>query len=96
LPETYMHVEIFRNIQYEQAGQGLHITCVDARVRNCPLPESPWGALVVKIDEGAPFLVGKATSFVSSYNGIMYLTINDDPDTLDENFGVLALEIDVK
>jgi hypothetical protein len=96
LPDSYKNLQTLINIQYEQAGQGLYVTCVDSQVKNCPIPEAPWGALVARIDDGVPVLIGKTNSFVAADSGTIFFAINDDLNFLDENFGVLATEISVK
>ena len=95
LPDAIKEQQIFRYPQYEQNGQGLPESCQYYTVQNCPVPGSPWGALVVRINYDSPFFAGSKNVFVSPMNGYIFLGINDDPNYLEENFGVLAVVIDV-
>ncbi|MBI5932403.1 MAG: hypothetical protein HY867_01745 [Chloroflexi bacterium] len=95
LPLTLKNLEIFKNFQYEQNGQGYDRTCNKDNVNNCPVPDAFWGALVARINYGIPFLVGNRNVVVAPSDGVIYLGINDDPNTLSENFGILAVVIDV-
>lgn len=93
LDDYYDHLQVFVNVQYEQAGTGLPGTCESYNVRSCPVPDAPWGALVARIGNGVPFKVGNSANIVASEDGVLLLTINDDPSTLDQNFGVLIVDI---
>jgi hypothetical protein len=48
------------------------------RADNAPLRNDPAGALIARIDNGAPTLVGAQRTFVASENGRLYLAVNDD------------------
>ncbi len=43
-----------------------------------PIPNAPAGALVGRIDNGQPFLIGRNTSVRMPANGTLFLGINDD------------------
>jgi hypothetical protein len=43
-----------------------------------PIPNAPAGALVGRIDNGAPFLIGRNTSVRVPDSGTLFLGINDD------------------
>jgi hypothetical protein len=45
---------------------------------NDPLPVAPKGALIGRIDEGQPFLVGDQRSLRMPASGTLYLGVNDD------------------
>jgi hypothetical protein len=48
------------------------------RAQSAPLPNEPAGALIARIDNGAPILVGNRRAFVANEPGRLYLTVNDD------------------
>jgi len=50
-----------------------------------PVPGAPGGALVARIDNGKPFLIGSQASVRMPANGQLYLGINDD--ILTDNTG---------
>lgn len=50
-----------------------------------PLPSAPAGALIGRIDDGQPFLIGRQTSVRMPANGRLSLGINDD--IVDDNSG---------
>jgi hypothetical protein len=43
-----------------------------------PLPNAPAGALIGRIDNGQPFIIGRNTSVRMPENGTLFLGINDD------------------
>ena len=43
-----------------------------------PIPNAPAGALVGRIDNGQPFLIGRNTSVRMPANGTLFLGVNDD------------------
>jgi hypothetical protein len=45
---------------------------------SCPLPGYPGGALIARIDTGAPFYVGPFLSVSCQASGVLYLGVNDD------------------
>jgi len=55
------------------------------------LPNAPLGALIGKTN-GAPFFVGN-TYEDRSGEGHLFLSINDRPDSLDDNTGSLRIEL---
>ena len=58
-----------------------------------PLTNAPVGALLGRIGDGAPFLVGEGTRFRSGDSGAVRLMINDQ--SLEDNFGALRVEVQV-
>jgi hypothetical protein len=49
-----------------------------------PIPNGPAGALIGRIDNGQPFLIGRNTSVRMPASGTLFLGINDD-DVSDNN-----------
>ena len=43
-----------------------------------PIPNAPAGALIGRIDNGQPFLIGRNTSVRMPAGGTLFLGINDD------------------
>jgi hypothetical protein len=95
LPPNIKVLQIFSYPQFEQDGQGLYESCNKYNVKNCPVPDAPWGALVARINYGVPFLVGNKNVVVSPTDGGFFLGINDDQNELMDNVGVLAVTIEV-
>lgn len=58
-----------------------------------PVTSAPVGALVGRIGNGEPFLVGDEIRFRTGDSGALRLTINDQ--SLEDNFGALRVEIRV-
>lgn len=80
---------------YETSGEGSS-HCATLGINQCPLPENPIGQLVGKIGRGGqPFAIGSNAKFIANDSGILYLRINDGP-YLDDNVGVLAVNIYVE
>jgi hypothetical protein len=50
-----------------------------------PMPNAPAGALIGRVDNGAPFLIGRNTSVRVPASGTLFLGINDD--TVSDNSG---------
>jgi hypothetical protein len=50
-----------------------------------PVPNAPGGALIGRIDNGRPFLIGGAESVRMPANGRLFLSVNDD--ALNDNGG---------
>jgi hypothetical protein len=50
-----------------------------------PIPNAPAGALIGRIDNGQPFVIGRNTSVRMPANGTLFLGINDD--TVSDNSG---------
>jgi hypothetical protein len=50
-----------------------------------PLPNAPAGALIGRIDNGQPFVIGRNSSVRMPANGTLFLGINDD--TVSDNSG---------
>lgn len=59
---------------------------------NAPLPRANLGALIAKIDEGSPFLVGNQVLTTSDTSGAVFLRMNDSEDVGD-NEGIIIVEI---
>jgi hypothetical protein len=56
-----------------------------------PLPSAPAGALIGRIDNGQPFLIGRNTSVRMPANGTLFLGINDD--NVGDNNGAFRVVI---
>jgi len=50
-----------------------------------PMPNAPAGALIGRVDNGQPFLIGRNTSVRMPANGTLFLGINDD--VVNDNSG---------
>jgi hypothetical protein len=61
--------------------------------QNAPVP-AVAGALIARIDQGAPVLVGDRQSFTADRNGRLYLGVNDDH--LDDNRGQFVVAVTVQ
>ena len=48
------------------------------RAPSAPLPDQPAGALIARIDDSAPILVGNRQTFTANSTGRLYLSVNDD------------------
>lgn len=48
------------------------------RADSAPLRNDPAGALIARIDNGAPVLVGNQRTFAAADNGRLFLSVNDD------------------
>ena len=48
------------------------------RAESAPLRNDPAGALIARINNGAPVLVGNRRTFVAPASGRLYLSVNDD------------------
>jgi hypothetical protein len=59
--------------------------------RDAPVPSAPVGALLGRVDTGAPFRVGQRLQFVAARPGTLSFRINDT--TLDDNRGRLRVEV---
>ena len=58
-----------------------------------PLTNAPVGALVGRVGDGEPFLVGDEIRFRAGDSGALRLMINDQ--SLEDNFGALRVEVRV-
>ena len=56
------------------------------RAESAPLRNDPAGALIARINNGAPVLVGNRRTFTAPDSGRLYLSVNDDffPDNVGE------------
>ncbi|MEK6753665.1 MAG: hypothetical protein AABZ00_15525 [Chloroflexota bacterium] len=57
---------------------------------------APLAALLGKIGTGTPFLVGENYQFHAPTSGNLYLIINDNTDSLDDNDGELTIHVTVQ
>jgi Ca2+-binding EF-hand superfamily protein len=65
------------------------------RAADAPLPNQPAGALLARVDQGAPIFVGESTAQLEMWqSGRLYLSVNDDH--LDDNRGEFQVEIQVQ
>jgi Ca2+-binding EF-hand superfamily protein len=63
------------------------------RAASAPLPDEPAGALIARIDNGAPVGVGSRQSVTANATGRLYLSVNDD--YFDDNRGTYRVVITV-
>jgi hypothetical protein len=71
------------------AGQSWNMRCgeyVDAPPP-CALNNAPYGALVGKIGDGTPFLIGASKSFIAAGSGTLWFAVNDNLNFYDDNKG---------
>lgn len=62
--------------------------------RGAPLPEANRGALIGRIGEnGAPFLIGAAYRGRASGDGMLFVTMNEPAEALQDNQGRMAIAI---
>ena len=50
----------------------------DRRAQNAPIPNAPAGALIARIDNSQPILIGAHQTLRASQSGRLYLSVNDD------------------
>jgi Ca2+-binding EF-hand superfamily protein len=50
----------------------------DRRAQNAPIPNAPAGALIARIDNSQPILIGAHQTLRASQSGRIYLSVNDD------------------
>lgn len=94
LPENVKNSQIWVNCLLEDVGDGWEeMTCEDLELDGCPVPTGSIGALVAKIGTGEPFVIGSEGTFIASESGAIFLRMNDSSATLDDNAGVLAIEM---
>jgi hypothetical protein len=74
-----------REHQASVAGQRQH------RGENAPLPSAPLGALIGRIDDGQPFLIGGNRTVTAPATGTLYLRVNDD--IVADNSGAFQVSI---
>ncbi len=60
---------------------------------SAPLPSAPLGALIGRIGEGEPFLIGNQLTFEAPQTGTLAAQINDT--WLGDNLGALSVEIKI-
>lgn len=99
LPENIRDLEIFVHYTYETQGEGLGYLCPDLKLNECPVPNGPVGALIARVGSREPIVIGDIKTFVASDDGMLFLRINDGQMEgtryLDDNAGVLAVEVEV-
>jgi Ca2+-binding EF-hand superfamily protein len=61
---------------------------------SAPLPNQPAGALIARIGDGPPVLVGNRQSFTANNGGRLYLGVNDD--YFDDNRGQYNVTVNVQ
>ena len=64
------------------------------RPQGPPLPSAPLGALLGRVGDGRPFLVGRGTRFRAGVGGVLSLRINDQ--WLNDNTGALHVAVVVE
>jgi Ca2+-binding EF-hand superfamily protein len=63
------------------------------RADSAPLRSDPAGALIARIDDGAPMLVGNQRTFTANQSGRLYLSVNDD--FVADNVGAYRASVSV-
>jgi Ca2+-binding EF-hand superfamily protein len=63
------------------------------RAESAPLRNDPAGALIARINTGAPLLVGNRRTFAAADSGRLYLAVNDD--FFDDNTGEYRATVSV-
>ena len=63
------------------------------RANSAPLPNESAGALIARVDNGAPMIVGSRRSITANESGRLYLSVNDD--FFDDNRGAFRVTIAV-
>ncbi len=82
--------QVYVNGSLENSGSGGQGICDQP---SCPVQQLQVGVLVGRIGNNwQPFRVGKSDTITAGIDGFLYLRINDS-DKLDDNFGVLAVEL---
>ena len=64
------------------------------RAKNAPIPEAVAGALIAKVGDSLPILVGDRRSFTAPITGRLYLGVNDDH--LPDNTGEYRVALSVR
>ena len=65
------------------------------RATNAPLPDQPAGALIARLNQGAPMFIGGNTAWIRApQSGRLYLSANDD--FLDDNTGAFQVRVQVQ
>lgn len=62
----------------------------------CLMNSEPYGALVARIGDGAPFKVGSIYSGKASASGILFLAVNDNYPYYEDNQGAYSISITIK
>jgi hypothetical protein len=86
--ETDVTVQGGQNVDVRVSGEieyapNVKVTAAGAPRRtpggpDVPIPNAPAGALIGRIDNGQPFVIGRNTSVRMPENGTLFLGINDD------------------
>ena len=63
------------------------------RAQSAPLPNDPAGALIARINNGAPMLVGSQRTITANATGRLYLSVNDD--FFQDNVGEYRVTVSV-
>lgn len=59
------------------------------------VPELPAYSLIGKIGHnGEPFFIGSSLNIISNETGLLYLTINDEPEGFDDNSGYWTVNLE--
>jgi hypothetical protein len=93
--ETDINVRDGETLEFRVAGEieyapNVKVSAAGAPRRtpggpDVPIPNAPAGALIGRVDNGQPFLVGRNTSVRVPGSGTLFLGINDD--TVSDNSG---------
>ena len=93
--ETDVTVQQGANVDFRVTGEveyapNVRVSAAGAPRRapgggDVPIPNAPAGALIGRIDNGQPFVIGRSTSVRMPASGTLFLGINDD--TVSDNNG---------
>ena len=72
--------------------EGQPFTCVDFTGGTCLLDGAPFGALIGRIGDGTPFVIGAATVLHAQASGLLFLAVNDYLE-FDDNQGGFSVHI---
>jgi hypothetical protein len=62
----------------------------------CLLDGAPYGALIGKIGNGTPFLIGSTRWMTAAEGGTLYLAVNDNYIYYEDNSGTYTVTITIK
>ena len=74
-------------------NQGPTIASASIQNHAAPLRTDPAGALIARIENGAPMLVGNQRTFTANQSGRLYFSVNDD--FVADNVGAYRVSVSV-
>jgi hypothetical protein len=88
-----IRIDTWMNMWSENDGRGYRDR--ECEHENCPVIDGAAGALVARIGNSM-YVIGNSCNFLAVSSGSLFLTINDNQDRLEDNYGVLGVEIRVQ